>query len=314
MSLPSRELLLDAVKGGVLTLALFLAYVTFPIIGMAAGLVTPLPAIYYYLRRGALTGLLSTVITLTVLLIMGDVSIPLLYLLQSGIIGILLPFFYLQGKGTARAIACAVIIDFILIIALAIAYGIWSGVDLQEVLLKGINTSTEQAVTLYGKQGLSPEDLELFTKGIREAGALIAKVFPALALIALATIAALNMNIIHRVRGKWLPHLTPPDQLIAFRNPDLLVWAVILAGFLMLIPHPDFSRIGINLLLVCSFIYFFQGLAVVLHFFMRVSVPALARIIFWLMLLFQPYLALAIAILGLFDTWGDFRTPKQKNL
>jgi hypothetical protein len=45
MALPGRELLLDALKGGVLTLALFLAYVTFPVIGLLPGIFTPLPAI-----------------------------------------------------------------------------------------------------------------------------------------------------------------------------------------------------------------------------------------------------------------------------
>ena len=143
MGLPGRELLLDAVKGGALTLALFLAYVTFPVIGLAAGIFTPLPAVYYYFKRGSVVGVLTFAITLTVLMIMGEISIPLFYLLQSGLTGIMLPYFYLQGKGTARAIAYSVGINFLLIIVLAIAYGSWTGVDLQGTLLKGINSSTE---------------------------------------------------------------------------------------------------------------------------------------------------------------------------
>jgi len=119
MHLPGRELLFDAVKGGVLTLALFLAYVTFPVIGLAAGIFAPLPAIYYFFKRGAIAGVLTFAITLTVLMIMGDVSIPLFYLLQSGLTGLMLPYYYLQGKGTARAIAYSVGINFLLIVALA---------------------------------------------------------------------------------------------------------------------------------------------------------------------------------------------------
>lgn len=314
MRLPGRELLFDAVKGGVLTLALFLAYVTFPVLGLAAGIFAPLPAIYYYLRRGAAAGVLTFAITLSVLMIMGETSIPLLYLLQSGLTGLMLPFFYLQGRGTARAIAYSVGIDFLLIVIFALAYGFWSGADLQGILVKGINSSTEQAVTIYGKQGLSPEDLELFTQGIRQAGALIAKVFPALILVTLGSIAALNMSVIFRIRSKRLPDIPEPEKLLSFRNPEILVWVVIAAGFAMLVPEPDISRAGLNVLIVCSFIYFLQGLAVVLTFFQRISVPSLARIIFWLALAFQPYLVLGIAILGLFDIWGDFRTPKQKNL
>lgn len=314
MGLPGKELLFDAVKGGVLTLALFLAYVTFPVIGLAAGIFTPLPAIFYFFKRGASAGVLIFVITLAVLMIMGDVSIPLFYLLQSGLTGILLPYLYLQGKGAARAIAWSVGINFLLIVALALAYGFSTEVDLQGTLMKGINSSTEQAVALYGKQGLSAEDLELFTQGIRQAGELIAKIFPALILVSLGTIAALNMAVIFRIRTTRLPEVPEPEQLHSFRNPDLLVWVVIAAGFAVLVPNPDVSRVGLNILVVCGSTYFLQGLAVVLAYFKRVSVPPLARTIFWLVLAFQPYLVMAIAILGLFDIWGDFRAPKQKNL
>lgn len=307
-------LLFDALKGGVLTLALFLAYITFPVIGLVAGIFAPLPAMYYYLRRGAVVGYLIVAITSSVLLIMGDSSIPLLYLLQSGLTGIMLPCFYLHSKGASRAIASTVGINFLLIVVLALAYGFWSGADLQGLLLKGINSSTEQAVAIYSKQGLSPEDLVLFTEGIKQAGSLIASIFPALVLIALTSITALNMAVIFRLRTKRLLDIPEPEQLLSFRNPDLLVWVVIVAGFALLTPEPGISRVGLNLLVVCGFTYFIQGLAVVLAFFNRIAVPSLARIIFWLALAFQPYLALTVAILGLFDIWGDFRTPKQKNL
>lgn len=314
MSLPGKELLLDAVKGGALTLALFLAYVTFPVLGLAAGFFAPLPSLYYYLKRGAATGFSVFIITLAVLIVMGDSAVPLLYLLQTGLIGLMLPFFYLQGKGSARAIAYAVGIDFLLIVILAVVYGFWTGTDLQGILLKGITSSTEQAITVYSKQGLPAEELEMFTQGVRQAGALIAKIFPALILVALGTFAALNMAVIFRIRAKWLPAIPEPEQFQSFRNPDLLVWVVIAAGFALLTPQADISRVALNILIVIGFIYFLQGLAVVLSFFQRIAVPSLARVIFWLALAFQPYLVLAIAFLGLFDIWGNFRSPKQKNL
>jgi uncharacterized protein YybS (DUF2232 family) len=314
MALPGRELLLDALKGGVLTLALFLAYVTFPVIGLLPGIFTPLPAIYYFCKRGAATGVAICIITTAVLLVMGESAVPVLYLLQAGSISLLLPWYYLQGKGTARAIAYPVGINFLLIVALAVAYGFWSGTDLQATLLKGIGHSTEQAIAVYSKQGLSAEDLEMLTQGIRQAGALIARVFPALLLVALGSIAALNMSALFSLAARWLPNLPRPDRFQSFRNPDLLIWVVIVAGFSMLLPQPDLQRAALNLLLVSGFIYFLQGLAVVLAFFQRISVPPLARFIFWLVLTFQPYLVLAIAFLGIFDIWADFRTPKEKNL
>lgn len=314
MALPGRELLLDAFKGGVLTLALFLAYVTFPLIGLVPGILAPLPAIYYFCKRGATAGLAVVGITTTVLFIMGESAIPILYLLQSGVISLLFPWYYLQGKGTARALSYSVGINFLLIAVLAVAYGLWSGADLQATLLKGIESSTNQAIALYSKQGLTAEELEMLSQGVRQAGALIANVFPALLLISLGSVAALNMAVLFRLAAKWLPNLNKPDNFQSFRNPDVLVWVVIFAGFSMLLPHPDIQRVALNLLVVSGFIFFLQGLAVVLAFFQRISVPFLARFIFWLVLTFQPYLVVAIAVLGIFDIWADFRTPKEKNL
>src|SRR6185369_9880255 len=265
-------------------------------------------------KQGAGAGAGVFAITLTVLLLMQEGSAPLLYVLQSGLIGFLLPLFYLRGKGTAKSVAYAVGIDFLLIVALAVAYGFWAEVDLQGILLKGIETSGEQAIGIYSKQGLSPEDLATLTSGIRQAGQFIAAVFPALVLVSLGMMAALNMSVLFRFAAKTFPHLPQPASSLSFRNPEALVWILIAAGFSMLVPQPDLKRVALNILVVLGFIYFLQGLAVVLAFFQRVSVPSLARIIFWLVLAFQPYLVLAIAVLGVFDIWGDFRTPKQKNL
>jgi uncharacterized protein YybS (DUF2232 family) len=314
MGMPGREMLLDATKGTVLTLALFLAYITFPVLGLLPGIFAPLPGIYFYLKRGATAGVTVLVITVVVLLLMGESSIPILYLLQSGLIAVLLPLFFMQGKGLARAIAYAVGINYLLIVALAIAYGLWAGIDLQELVVKGIETSTNQAITLYEKQGVKGEDIKMLTEGIQQAGQLIGRLFPALLLVALGSIASLNMAIIFRMSDRFLPNLSKPDDFNKFRNPDMLVWVVIAAGFATLLPYADISRVAFNILLVIGFIYFLQGLAVVLTFFQRITVPVFARIFFWLLLFFQPYLVLAIAILGIFDIWGDFRTPKNKNL
>jgi uncharacterized protein YybS (DUF2232 family) len=314
MVFPGRDLLLDATKGTVLTLALFLAYVTFPVLGLLPGIFTSLPGIYFYLKRGAAAGMTVLALTVTVLLMMGDASIPVLYLLQSGLTSLLLPFFFLQGKGMARAIAYAVGINFLLIVALAVGYGLSTGIDLQDLLVKGIETSTKQAITLYEKQGIKGEDIKLLTEGIQQAGHLIGRLFPALLLVTLGSIASLNMMAILRLAAKFLPELPKPDDFKNFRNPEMLVWVVIVAGFTVLLPYPDVSRVALNILLVVGFIYFLQGLAIVLSFFQRFAVPTFARIIFWLFVAFQPYLVLAIAIFGIFDVWGDFRTPKTKNL
>jgi uncharacterized protein YybS (DUF2232 family) len=99
-----------------------------------------------------------------------------------------------------------------------------------------------------------------------------------------------------------------------FRNDDRLVWLLIASGFALLPDHAIFNRAALNLLLVVLFAYLLQGLAVMAHFFTRFAVPAIGRFMFYLFLLLQPYLLAGVAALGIFDIWGNFRTPKQQNL
>jgi uncharacterized protein YybS (DUF2232 family) len=314
MGLSGKELALDSIKGGVLTLVLFLAYVTFPVFGLIPGLFAPLPAIFYFFRSGILTGSTIVAITVIALAVMGEPTVPLLYILQSGLISLLLPFFYLQGKGTARAIVYAVGIDFLLIVALAIAYGFWSGVDIQDSMMKGIETSISQAIAVYEKQGVKGDDIKMLTEGMRQAGILIGRIFPSLLLVALGSIASLNLMVLFKMPVRLLPDLPRGEDFRTFKNPEPLVWVVIASGFAMLLPVPEVTRVAFNLLVVTGFVYFLQGLAVLLALFQRMAVPAFARIFFWLFLAFQPYLVLAIAVLGIFDIWGNFRAPKEKNL
>lgn len=314
MMIPGRELLLDAIKGAVLTLALFLAYVTFPLVGLLPGVIAPLPGIYYCTKRGVAAGITIVAVTVLVLCAMNDLSAALLYMLQCGLLSLLLPLFYRQGKGAARAIAYGVGINFLLIVALTAGYAIWAGFDLQGNILKGIETSITQAIALYEKQGIKGEELQTLTRGMHQAGALIGRVFPSLLLVALGSLAAINMAFLFRIAKRVLPELPQPESFLSFRNPDALVWVVITAGFAMLLPYPDISRIALNLLIVTGFVYFLQGLAVTLAFFRKISAPSLVRVIFWLFLAFQPYMVLAIAIIGIFDIWGEFRNPREKNL
>lgn len=314
MALPDRGLLLDVLKGSLLTAILFLSYVTFPFFGLIAGFFAPLPAFYYQIKSGTKVGFLILAVNLTVFALVADLTVPILYVLQAGFMGFTIPWLLLKWNSPAKAIAVSVGVTFLLAACTAIAYGIFSGIDIQAGIIKGIELSSEQAVAVYGKQGLTPEEMELFTSSIRQAASLMGKTFPALLFVALGHVAVLNTVVIYRLKGRLKLQLPEKESFITFRNTDYLVWVVIAAGFSMFIPNNSVTQGGLNVLIVCGFIYFIQGMAVTFAFFQRASTPSIVRLIFWLALIFQPYIAFAVAVLGLFDTWGNFRTPKTQNL
>ena len=313
MALPVSGQLVDTLKGSILTLALFLAYITFPLVGMLPGLIVPLPGIYFSFKRGATTGLLIVTISALVLASLGERSVPVLYLLQCGVISLLLPIFYRQGKGGARAIVAATGVNFLLIVGLAVGYGALKGIDLQALLVKGIETSIGQTSAFYEKQGLKGEELQILKQGLEQGARLIEQLFPALLLVSLGCVAALNLAVVLRMAAR-LPGLPAAESFTRFRNPEMLVWVVIAAGFAMLVPEALVNKVALNILVVTGVLYLLQGLAIVQHFLERFATPRFLRVILYLLLTLQPYLLLLLAVIGIFDIWGDFRTPRTKNL
>lgn len=294
-----------------MTLALFLAFVTIPAAGLFPGIFTPLPACYYSLKGGRWVGVAIVAVSAAVLGVMADGITLVLYLLQGGVLAIMLPYFLGEGKGAARSLAYSVAVNLAVIVVLAVAYAAVREVSLDRQVLKGIETSIAQTATLYEKAGLKGDELATLKEGLSRAGEQLGRVYPAMMIISLIGIAGLNMLALSGLSAR-LPDKPVIGSFRDFKNPEPLVWVLIAAGFALLVPDDSVSRIALNVLIVTIFMYFIQGLAVVLHYFARAATPQFLKVIFYILLLIQPYLAIGLALIGIFDIWGNFRTPKHR--
>jgi len=317
MKFPDKGTLLDLVKGSVATLALFLAYVMLPVVGMLPGLFAPFPAIYYTLKRDRTIGTAIVAVSALILALVADSSATLLYIFQCGVISLTLPVFLAKGKGAARSIAYTVAINLGAILLLAGIYGALQGVNLHAQVLKGIQSSIAQTASLYEKAGIKGEDLKEYRQAMEEAGKLIGRIYPSLVVVSLAFIAGLNLLLLRKAAAR-LPEPPAVGDFVRFKNPEPLVWVLIVAGFAVLVPNPLATTAALNVLVVTIALYVIQGLAIIAHFFNRFAGPRFMRVVFYVVLALQPYLAIAVAALGIFDIWGDFRTPRppkqQENL
>jgi len=311
MTFPGKGALLDLVKGSAGTLALFLAYVTFPLVGLIPGVLTPFPAIYYGVRSGKATGAAIVAVSAIAMLLMGNVPFLLFFMLQSGVISLALPWFLQRGRGGSRAIAATVAVNLGAILLVAAAYGVIHGVNPHAQALKTIRTSISQVASLYQQMGVKGEELTGLQQGMEQAGALIGRIYPALLVVTLVVIAGLNLALLGKFRQR-IPDLPPVGDFRQYKNPEQLVWGLIVAGFSMLVKNPQVSTAALNLLVVIGTLYGIQGMAVITHFFSRHAVPRFVRALFYVFLMVQPYLLVVVAALGIFDIWGDFRSPKQQ--
>ncbi len=102
----------------------------------------------------------------------------------------------------------------------------------------------------------------------------------------------------------------PGERLRDIRPPDALVWPVIGAGLLWLAharwPDAGFHVYSWNALIVLSAIYWLNGLLITIHALCVYKVRPFVRALLFVAMAYLGALP-ALAPVGLFDTWLDFR-------
>jgi hypothetical protein len=126
-------------------------------------------------------------------------------------------------------------------------------------------------------------------------------------LLTLASVAGLRLawTWYHRIAQR--PIGPPPTPFAAFGFSDQLVWGWVLGLALCLLPLPrESSFVGANLLLVVAVLYAVRGFAVFSASSGKVPRPVMAAITVVAMFLL-PFVVGGLTLLGLADTWLDFR-------
>ena len=141
-------------------------------------------------------------------------------------------------------------------------------------------------------------DMQLFLQQAQDAAPRIARVMPGLLAVQAMAGCALAWTWHHRVAA--VPLGRSPGRFKDFRFNDHLVWGAIFTLGSLLLPLPPLARtIAANILIVWAGLYTVRGLAIIAAIFERA--PTLLKIL--AMGLASPI----CAVLGLADTWLDFR-------
>ena len=312
---PVQGRIFDVVKGSVTTVALFLAFFFLPVIGMIPGMFAAAPGAFYTLKHGRQTGITLVAASSALLAAVAEPAAVVIYLLQAGIMSLALPEFLIRGKGGARSVVYAVAVNLLSIVVAAGLFSLTTGSNLHAKVKEGVQASIVQTGAVYQKMGITGDDLKAMQSSMQQAGELIVTIYPALITVVLGMIAVMNLLVLALVALRLGQPFNMVGDFKKYRNPEPLVWVLIIAGFGMLVPQEVVFHASRNVLIVVSTFYAVQGFAVMSHFFHKYQVPKWVRFIGYLLLIFQPFMVLAVAVLGVFDLWGDFRSPnKQENL
>ena len=174
-----------------------------------------------------------------------------------------------------------------------------------------IQTALERNLWTYNRElmmRLSEAARSPAANGMQEMASVVKTVgslYPAF--MALAALGGLRLawSWCHRIARH--PIGPAPAPFTAFQFNDQLVWGWVLGLALCLLPLPRTGAfIGGNLLMVWAVLYAARGLAVFSAGSGRVSAPVIATLSVVAMFLL-PFVAAGLTLLGLADTWLDFR-------
>jgi hypothetical protein len=148
--------------------------------------------------------------------------------------------------------------------------------------------------------------------GLREMVGAVLRVQPAIEFVTMLFTVVLAYRV-----GLWgagrlqlvLPHDRP---FPLWRLWDELIWGLVAGLALGLVGSGLVEDLALNLVLVLVVLYAVQGLALVRFFVWRLGISRLLELLFYVLLLFTSGLALiALASLGLLDTWFDWRRLRE---
>jgi uncharacterized protein YybS (DUF2232 family) len=293
---------------------LFAAYLVIPPAGIFSGLVAPFPVAYVLFRHGRWAAVVAVLGGTTVTAAVFGLTAGTFYLVQCGLIALLMPELLLRGFSAVRSIVWTTAANMVMLASAVMFFSAASGQDVHQLVVTEIKNSVAQAVSIYENSGVKGEELVLLKQTMATAAELVIRLYPALVTITLIAMAGCNLALLRRF-NTFRDHRLTIGEFKAYRNPDILVWVLIAAGFCMLSGNLIITTPALNILAICTLLYFLQGLSVLVTVIARQSIAGVLRVGLYVMLLLQPYLAAVVAAIGIFDLWGDFRTPrKQENL
>jgi uncharacterized protein YybS (DUF2232 family) len=232
------------------------------------------------------------------------------YLVSSVVISLLLPEFLVRGKGSTRALLGTVGLNVLLFAVLAgLAVTVFN-INVDAGMRDIIHDSVVTAGETYRQSGFSGQELQALKDGLQLLEKLLVKLYPSCIVLLFGVLAGINLLMLKKVSGS-LGRDISFGSFSQYRNPDYLIWLVILAGFTLLTDSDMPTNIALNILVVLYFLYFVQGLAIIVWYAKKKNFPRVLQGIFYVVLALQPLLTAVVAVFGLADLWVDLRAQKK---
>jgi uncharacterized protein YybS (DUF2232 family) len=186
-----------------------------------------------------------------------------------------------------------------------------TGVNPIGEFLGTLDSDIERTLDYYRQSDtVAPETLVILEESFFQMKTILPKILVSmmvsLALLVIWSTMLLGNRLVPRFTGyrPWPDHQT-------WRLPDKMIWLLIGAALVTIVPAAPLRVVGGNLLICVGMIYIFQGFAVMSFFLHKWNVPQVVRFLLYAMMLFQSFGSVLLLILGIGEVWFDLRGLKN---
>jgi uncharacterized protein YybS (DUF2232 family) len=288
----------------------FLAASLIPLLGAFFFILTPLPTIYYYSKTGRIQGFAILVISLFLVAIVLTISGSLAnlpFLSMTGLLGLFLSEIFRRNYSIERTVIYPVTAVLMLWCSFIVIQSLSAGEEPWRLVEDYIGKNIQESIQFYAQLDIPAEQIDFLKENFKQITNFFASIFPAIVLVSASFIVWLNILAAKEIfarTGMWRPDF---GDLSSWKAPEGLIWLLIAAGGLLLVPVSLVRIISLNLVIVCMFTYLLQGLSIISFLFKTKNVHRSFRILFYFLIFAQQYLILLLVAVGVFDLWVNFR-------
>jgi uncharacterized protein YybS (DUF2232 family) len=305
------EIIKDISIGIAITSLLFAITILSPIFGFFCTIFIPLPTLFYRSKLGRVNGVFIPAITIVVMVVMiGDLSMDILYFSELLVIGFALGELFERDLSIEKTIIYTCMVVLLSGFVILLFYSNIAADGLKTLVSDYIRKNLEFTLKLYETMGMSAENGRIFKDSLDSIHYVLIRIVPALVIASTLIVVWATLMLARpllRAKGFFYPDF---GLLNLWKAPEPLVWAVIGAGLMLLIPDRSVKLFGVNGLIILMTVYFFQGIAIVSYYFEKKHLPRLLRFILYSLIALQQIVLLIVIGLGFFDTWLNLRKLK----
>ncbi|MFA5179970.1 MAG: DUF2232 domain-containing protein [Syntrophales bacterium] len=300
----------EVFRGVFISSLVFLTVTLVPLLSTMMLILVPLPICFFFTKLGRIKGSLVFVISLLIVgaveyALAAQTSMTILFTL--GALGIVLSEIMKRGLTIGWTISIVACAGFLVMGAILIYNSILYGKLPWDQIYVYVSSVVQENIKLYGQLDLPSEQMQYIKENSGKIARILTYTFPSLSLISLSVIVLVNILICRTLFGVSEPAGPDFGDLALWKASDYLVWILIVSGASLLIPLSWIKFTALNFLILCFFIYFLQGIAIIEFLFKRKKVPFYLRFLFYFLIMIQQYLMFFVVAAGLFDLWIDFR-------